>query len=277
MRQMPLSFRIVLLVLVTSGVLVGGMLATIYQMMIADYAALVAERESAEIERLSSNLDLSLQQRMLALEAFSARLLDDEGQLRSVQELQQLVQRPSQGSGLFPDGLLILDANATALAESRYVSGRIGTNYADRPHIQKATQTKSGTISEPIIGRKTGLPLISFIEPVLSPNHDIVAYIAGILDLSRTPLLAADSNTDVDSKIINLVLDPQHQMFVSMEKQFDTPEPLPPEGSNPLVDAAILGKPAGTLVEYQQQSYLLASQRLETLGWFRNGATRTGT
>lgn len=208
MRQMPLSLRIVLLVMISSGVLVVGMLVTIYQLMITDYETLVAERESAEIERLSSNLDLSLQQRMLALEAFATRLLDDDGQLRSNQELQTLIQRPSQANTLFPDGLLIFDADATARVESRYVPGRIGTNYADRPHVLRVTQTRSGFISEPIIGRTTGLPLISFIEPVLSPNNDIVAYVGGILDLSRTPLLAADSNDETDSEVINLVLDP---------------------------------------------------------------------
>lgn len=267
MRQMPLSLRIVLLVVITSGVLVGGMLVTIYQLMITDYETLVAERESAEIERLSSNLDLSLQQRMLALEAFATRLLDDNGQLRSNQEIQALLKRPSQANTLFPDGLLIFDAHATALVESRYVPGRIGTNYADRPHVQRVIQSKSGAISEPIIGRTTGLPLLSFLEPVLSSNNDVLAFVGGILDLSRTPLLAADGSNETDSEIINLVLDPQHRMFVSMKERFDTPEPLPPEGSNSLVDAAVFGKPAGTVVEYQQQPYLIASQRLETLGW----------
>ncbi|MDP5055858.1 MAG: hypothetical protein NWP51_03255, partial [Marinomonas hwangdonensis] len=76
MNQLSLNVRIVLLVLVTCGILAGGMLTTVYRLMVHDYEVLVAERESAEIERMASELELSLKQRMLALEAFSTRFLD---------------------------------------------------------------------------------------------------------------------------------------------------------------------------------------------------------
>ncbi|MFP3422043.1 hypothetical protein R0K19_21990, partial [Bacillus sp. SIMBA_161] len=102
--------RVVLLVLVTSAVLVGGMLLTVYQLMISDYTASVAEREASEIERLVSELDLVQQQRVLGLEAFAARLLTSEGQLRSEQELSLRLQQPSIAHRLFPDGLFVFDA-----------------------------------------------------------------------------------------------------------------------------------------------------------------------
>lgn len=267
MNQLSLNLRIILLVLVTSGALVGGMLITVNQLLETDYAVLVAERESAEIERLAAELELSQRQRVLGLEAFATRLLKDDGQVRGHQEIHTLLQQPSVASDLFPDGLLFFDASATAVAESKYVPGRLGTNYADRPHFQRAMQTRSAVVSEPILGRASGLPLISFLQPMLSSSGDIIGYAGGILDLSNTPLLSRATSDVIESNSITLIIDPRYQLFVSMEEQFTTPESIPAEGTNALVDAAMSMSPAGTRVQHQQAEYLIATKQLDGLGW----------
>ncbi|EKO3921677.1 hypothetical protein MRM63_13390 [bacterium 19MO03SA05] len=189
MLRVPLSLRIILLVIITSTVLVGGLLMTVYKLMINDYQALVMERESAKIDRLVSELELSQQQRLLGLEGLASRVLNQEGQLSPPSILQALLQKPSVARYLFPDGVLIFDAQATLIAESDYVPGRLGTNYADRPHFQRAKETLQPVISEPILGRRTGLPLISYIHPLVTSEGDILGYLGGSLDLSKTPLL----------------------------------------------------------------------------------------
>ncbi|MBR2513174.1 MAG: hybrid sensor histidine kinase/response regulator, partial [Halomonas sp.] len=266
MINIPLSMRIVLLVFATSGILVGGILVTVYQLMVTDYESIVAERETAEIKRLASELELSQQQRVLGLEAFATRLLDEDGRLRSDQSLQTLLEQPSVAGDLFPDGLLAFDADGTAIAENRHVPGRLGTNYADRPHFQRARQTKEAVISEPIIGRTTGLPLISYLQPILSLDNSLIGYAGGILDLANTPLIDTYSLGEADSSI-TLIIDPRHRLFVSMLERFETIEPLPDDGADPFVDTALALSPPGTIVEYQQQRYLTASQQLDSLGW----------
>lgn len=266
MINIPLSMRIVLLVFATSGILVGGILVTVYQLMVTDYESIVAERETAEIKRLASELELSQQQRVLGLEAFATRLLNDDGVLRSAQSLQTLLEQPSVAGNLFPDGLLAFDADGTAIAENRHVSGRLGTNYADRPHFQRARQTKEAVVSEPIIGRTTGLPLISYLQPILSVDNSFVGYVGGILDLANTPLIDAYSLDEANSSI-TLIIDPRHRLFVSMLERFETIEPLPDDGTDPLVDTALALGPPGTIVEYQQQRYLTASKQLDSIGW----------
>lgn len=269
MINMPLSMRVVLLVLVTSAVLVGGMLLTVYQLMISDYTASVAEREASEIERLVSELDLVQQQRVLGLEAFAARLLTSEGQLRSEQELSLRLQQPSIAHRLFPDGLFVFDAEATAIAENIYVPGRIGTNYADRPHFQRARETKEAVISPPVLGRTTGLPLISYVQPVLSAEEEIIGYAGGMLNLASTPLLGTQRLDEAaeSSSAITWVIDPQHSLFVSLQRRIDSLQPLPEEGANTLVDAALSMVADGTMVSYQQRRYLVFTRPLESVGW----------
>lgn len=269
MINMSLSVRVVLLVLVTSTILAGGMLLTVYQLMISDYTASVVDRETSEIERLVTEVDLVQQQRVLGLEAFAARLLNSEGQLRSEQELSLRLQQPSVAHRLFPDGLLVFDAEATAIAENIYVPGRLGTNYADRPHFQRARETKEAVISPPIIGRTTGLPLISYVQPMLSAEGEIIGFTGGTLNLANTAILGTpvlDATTE-SSQVINRIIDPQHRLFVSLQKPIDSLEPLPAVGSDTLVDAALSMVENGTIVDYQQQRYLVFTRALESVGW----------
>lgn len=265
--NMPLSLRVILLVLLSIGTLIGGILLTVYQLEIANYEEVVTDRNVAELNRLSTELELTQQQRVLGLEAFASRLLNDDGDLRSIQSLQNLLQQPSVANDLFPDGLLVFDANATAIAESIYAPNRLGTNYADRPHFRRAAETKAAVISEPILGRVTGLPLLSYLQPVLSAEGEIIAYAGGILDLASTPLLREGGLADNEVSTTSLIIDPQHRMFVSMRERFDQPVPLPEAGVDALVDAALTLAPPGSMVEHLGQRYLVASLQLSSPDW----------
>ncbi|WP_037340208.1 sensor histidine kinase [Saccharospirillum impatiens] len=267
MTGISLSLRIVLLVLITTGALTVGMLATVYPFMVSDYENLVAERESAEIERLASELDLSLSQRQLTLEVFSTRLVGDDDQLLDRENLQLMIERPSIARESFPDGLLVLGPTATAIAENVYVPGRLGTNYSDRSHFKRAIESEKAVISAPILGRTTGLPLLSFLQPILSTNDEVLGFVSGVLDLSTAPLLPDQSASESESNTFTLIIDPQYRLYVSMREQFNTPKPLPAAGTDSMVDAAVAVSPAGTLVDYQNQQYLIASKQLDTLGW----------
>jgi hypothetical protein len=255
--NISLSMRIIFLVLFISSLLVGGMLLTVYKLKIADIELVVSERNVSEIHRLATELELTQQQRVLGLEAFAARLLNENGELLDTPALKMLLNQPSVAKDLFPDGLLVFDANATAIAESQFTEGRLGTNYADRPHFQRAQRTKAAVISEPILGRVTGLPLISYLQPVLSSDGDILGYAGGSLDLANTPLLRKDSRHDVESSAITLIIDPQHRLFVSMRERFEKPESLPEKGTDVLVDAALTLAPPSILFDDQQRSFLV--------------------
>lgn len=267
MSRLSLNVRVILLILLTIGILVCGMLITFYRLIVDDYTQLVVERESVQIERLASELELSLKQRVLGLEAFSTRFLDDNNELLKTQSLQTLLSKPSVARELFPDGLLAFDANAVAIAESIYVPNRLGTSYLDRPHFQRSFLTKKAIISEPILGRVTGLPLLSFLQPILSSDGEIKGFVAGLLDLSNTPLIDSKVALKDDSSVFSVVVDPRHRLFVSMQERFTSPQRLPPEGTDAMVDAALSLASAGTLVEYNEKWYLVATEKLDTLGW----------
>lgn len=264
---MTLSARIVLLVWMASALLLVASLLTVYQLLLGDYESLVAERESAEIERVVVSLDSALRQRLLGLEALSWQLLDNQEQLRPVTELTEVMEQATAIRSLFPDGVLIFDANATAIAESQFVEGRIGTNYADRDHLQRLFRSDQAVISEPLLGRATGLPLVSFLVPVFSTQGERVAIIGGIVDLSANPLVQLEDRSAQKSDALTYILDPVNRLFVYRQRMFDRPQPLPAPGQDALVDAAVDRVPDGTMVNSGHQRYIVASQTMPELGW----------
>lgn len=268
MKLLSLNIRISLLIILSSAVLVTGMLLTVHRLVEADYVSLVAERETAKIDGLAAQLALYQQQRLLSLQSLAAQLLDEQEQLLPAEALLALLNNPSlMAYSLFPDGMLIFDADATAIVETHFVPNRLGTNYQDRPHFQRVIQTKEAVISEPILGRATGLPLLSYLYPILSRQGQLLGYLGGILDLSNTPLLPEEDALFFDDDINTLVIDPKNRLFVSMQERFTTPKSLPEPGVDALVDAAVAQSPAGTLVSYDNGRYLLTTKELPGLGW----------
>lgn len=274
--KFSLRTRIIAIVLLTAFAVVIATVLTVQRTMLNGYEALAIEREQAELDRIATEVTLSLQQRSLALEIFSTRMLNDSGELQSAEKLEQLLQEQSVAKSLFPNGLLAFDANAVAIAQSVYVAGRLGTNYGDRPHFQRAQQKKAAVISEPLLGRVTGLPLISFLQPILSPQGKLLGYAGGILDLSSTPLItphltnftpSSENNLTENNGLITLIIDPVHQLFVHMQQPFDKPESLPPAGENGLVDAAMVRAQSGVVITHNGDNYVVITKTIEPLGW----------
>ena len=262
---MALRAKIILLVFLSSFAVVAGTLVTVYQLYLNSYETLIAEREEAEISRLSTDLELSLQQRFIALETFAPRLLEN-GELRSPAEITTLLEQAEVIGALFSEGLLVFDTDATAIAEKEFVPDRVGTNYADRPHFQRYMEILTPIVSEPIIGRTTGLPLLSFLVPVFSQAGEHKAIMGGTIDLSVSALLP-DEQSHHDSEVLTMVVDPQHHLFVELKRPIEQPESLPPAGENALVDAVMTLAPTGSTVEHNGTRYLIATSPLESLGW----------
>lgn len=160
----------------------------------------------------------------------------------------------------------MFDTNATAIAENQFVPGRVGINYADRPHFQRYLESLKPVVSEPIIGRTTGLPLLSFLVPVFSAEGEHKAIMGGTIDLSVTPLLP-DTRSRHDSKALSMVVDSQNRLFVELQQPIEQPEALPAPGDNALVDAVLALDSSGTVVEHDGVRYLIATSLIESLGW----------
>ncbi|MFC6683692.1 hypothetical protein ACFQGA_03830 [Marinobacter koreensis] len=144
----------------------------------------------------------------------------------SLSQIKRSFERQQKLAMLFPTGLVVFDARGVVIAENVQVPGRVGTSYADRRHIQRAIRTHEPAISHPIIGRKTGLPLLSFVYPIEGDNGRLLGLVGGILSLATSGILPHPELAN-DSVLFN-VLDTQNFTQVDSLRPGKPMPDLPP-------------------------------------------------
>lgn len=265
--RLSLKGRIALIVLAAAFCTVIAVLATAYHILVGDFENQLRQRQVEETVRAAEQVEHTLALRMNALSSVTPQLSNGLN-LSSVTALTTQLERQTHLKSYFPGGLVVMDNQGTAIAESSFIPNRLGTNYADRPHFKKLMATRQPVISHPVIGRTTGAPLISFLSPIMSDDGDLLGILSGVINLAKTSILprrrlASALRDGIQFKII----DTHNQVYVYNGTQLESElRPLPPPLADPLVDAALSGLYVGVTKEHQQQ-WVFATTYLDQLDW----------
>jgi signal transduction histidine kinase len=265
--SVSLGSRLAIIIVCFGVTAILAITLTAYRALNQDFQDILTDQQVYETQRISSQVSQNLQTRLVTLEAFSATLTDGEARL-PIDQLETFLGRQSALRDLFSNGLLILDETATAIAEDLFVPGRIGTNYADRAHFAKALETRKSVISKPIIGRTTGTPILSFATPIQSDDGDLLGFLVGSIDLNTTSLIPPDAKrVSQEQKAEFLVIDTGNLLYVESNANKEGIHPLPAQGQDPLIDAALSGLEVGRIVKSTGEELIFATSHLERLGW----------
>ena len=268
MPSLSLGTRLAIIVILGSITTVGAVLAVAYKALVDDFEELLTEQQLVETRRIASEVEQRLELKLDVLSE-SAAMMTDGNNLHSLTELNYQLNRQSLLRSLFPDGLIVFDAGATAIAENIHVPGRVGTNYSDRNHFRRAIRSRAPTISRPILGRTTGVPLLSFLSPIQSDENDLLGFLGGTVNIGQTSLIPEDMLKRLrDDQDRFKVIDIENFLYIeggpSPGKRV---QPLPEPGEDPLVDAALSGITFGTVTDNSGQQLIYAASHLEDLGW----------
>jgi signal transduction histidine kinase len=240
------------------------LLATAYNELVRDFENVLTQRQLLETETSANRVNQDLQVRLQALEAFAALLTDGENRL-PLARLENLMGRQPTLEAYFREGLVVFDENGVAIAENVYVPGRLGTDYADRQHFRKAFASRDPVISRPIIGRTTGLPLLSFLAPIESDDGDLLGFAGGIINLAQASIIPTSDANRPDT--VFKVLDTDHFVQVDAVAATNTMPDLPKPGENLIVDAALSGVTSGVVTDLTGEKWIYATRHLERVGW----------
>lgn len=268
MPSISLSTRLALVILLGTIATVGSVLIVAYGALVDDFETILTEQQLSETRRISTEVDQSLQLKLDILKE-SASTLNDGNKLLPREQIAVQLDRQHLLKSLFPDGLVVMDEHATAIAESYFVPGRLGTNYADRQHFRRAFKTRKAVISRPIMGRTTGVPLISFLAPIESDDGDLLGFIAGTLRVGQTSLMPPELATSRQPAVGSFkVIDIDNFLYIEGGPSDQSEiESLPPPGHDPLIDAALSGIGFGRVTDTQGQELIYAASHLQRLGW----------
>ncbi|WP_198650230.1 sensor histidine kinase [Oceanimonas marisflavi] len=265
---LSLKGRIALIILTGALLTVLGVLATAYHSLVDDFEQLYSQRQFNATVRAAEEVEQSLVFRQHALEMLAPSLSNGIS-LYSVAGLQARLARHPLLQQLFPDGLMVFDANATAIVETVTVPGRLGTSYADRDYFKTLQRTRKSVISHPIIGRTTGMPLLVFVSPILSGDGDLLGMLGGVINLATTSILPEQRLAEARREGVGFkILDTEHRVYVYNGQELSSKlEPLPEPGENALIDAVLSGKRLGVIERDGDKRRVYASTHLQQLGW----------
>ncbi|PPI84885.1 two-component sensor histidine kinase [Marinobacter maroccanus] len=264
MRNLSIGSRVALIAVLSSFLTVVVLSATAYNELIRDFENVLTQRQLLDAASVANRVDQDLQVRIQSLGAFASTMTDGTNRLPQ-DRIEGLLGRQLRLSEYFQAGLLVFDENSVAIAENIYVPGRIGTSYADRSHFREAYKTREPVISRPIIGRTTGLPLLSFLYPIKSDEGNLLGFVGGIINLAESGIIPKQE--DVSSEALFKVIDTGH--FVQVDTLSGTnPMPdLPPPGENLIIDAALSGQTSGVVSDHSGKKWIYATRHLERVGW----------
>lgn len=267
MTNVSLSSRLALIIVSCSLAAILAVAALAYHALNEDFEIILTEQQIYETRSVSEKVSQNLQLRLNLLQAFSGALTDGDN-LRPHQEINALLNRQDALRELFSNGLLVLDETATAIAEDSFVPNRLGTNYADRAHFAEVLETRSALISRPIIGRRTGVPLLSFVAPIQSDDGDLLGFLSGSINLNKTSLIPKqDLQLSKRQRAEFLVIDTNNFLYVENPATETEIGPLPDPGEDSLIDAAMSGIGIGEVITNDGERLIYATSHLQRLGW----------
>ncbi|WP_296935597.1 ATP-binding protein [uncultured Marinobacter sp.] len=264
MRNLSLGSRVALIAIFSSIVTVAVLLAIAYNELVRDFEDVLTQRQLLETENSASRVNQDLQIRLQALEAFSTLLTDGQNRL-PLPRIRNLLGRQTSLQAYFQEGLVIFDERGVAIAENVHVPGRLGTSYADRQHFRKALASRAPVISRPIIGRTTGLPLLSFLAPIETDEGDLLGFAGGIINLAKASIIPRQAAERSDT--LFKVLDTEHFIQVDALSGTNIMPDLPEPGENLIIDAALSGVTSGVVTDLEGKKWIYATRHLERVGW----------
>ncbi|MBL8308008.1 MAG: PAS domain-containing protein [Rubrivivax sp.] len=223
------------LVLLTAGA-IAGLASWALQ---ADIEALVGQQQATSVKLLAQQFENELHSRLRTLERAAGLYAEA---LASTPEALQPQLRRSPLLDLFNAGCFVTGTDGRTLADSLEPPRRLDLNYADRDYIAAALKEGRASIGRLVVGRALGKPVLAMGAPVRSPDGQILGALACITDLDAPNFLDRISGSSYGRTGGFALIDLPHRVIVTGTDRSRIAQPLPPPGSQPLLDRMLAGE-----------------------------------
>lgn len=169
---------------------------------------------------------------------------------------------------IFNHGLYLFDVSGTMRAANPRAPQQVSTSYAFRPYFQDTLRTGKPAISQPFISSINNSPVIAMTAPIKNSEGDIVAVMAGLIDLrSSTGFFSELGKVKVGSSGYLYLFGPDRTMILHPDPNRIMKRDVT-KGANLLFDKALEGfEGAGETVNSKGKQFLAAFKRLESTNW----------
>lgn len=142
---------------------------------------------------------------------------------------------------LFNRGTYITDANGNAIASTPVAMQRLGLNFIDRDYVAAALTEGKSTISNPIIARTLGAPIIAMAVPIRRESGEVIGAWVGATDLSRANFLDVFAASQYAGTGSFALIAPATRTIITATDKSQILQKLPATGINAGVDYLLSG------------------------------------
>lgn len=184
------------------------------------FRQLISEQQSTLVTQIATGIDAQLKDVSDLIVAIAADFpLELLGDADLVQDY--LDTRLGLGTlKLFDNGIFLFSANGQMLAEYPFKPQRRGRDFSFRKYFQETIQTGRPQISDPYLSSQSHKhPAINFTAPVRDRQNQIVAVLAGSVDLLSANFLGGLKNVHLGKTGYLCLFDLDRRMIVHPDEQ----------------------------------------------------------
>ncbi|MBP9684586.1 MAG: EAL domain-containing protein [Rhodoferax sp.] len=234
-----LKLRLTLFTLVVFVVSIWTLTLYISRTLRDDMQAMLGEQQFSTVSLIADQINKELTDRFKGLElvasGLSPALLENPVQLQSFME-----QRPLLNE-LFNGGVMVLQLDGTAAAETPSSAKRVGTNYLDIDTVGAALRNGKSTVGRPVFGKKLQAPVFGMTVPVRTPQGQVIGALSGVTNLSLPSFLDKIGQNHYGKSGGYVLFSPQDRLIVTATDKSLVMKELPKAGVNPLLDRRVAG------------------------------------
>jgi len=168
----------------------------------------------------------------------------------------------------FDNGLFIFSREGTLIAETPFIPGRRGKNFAFRDYFKTTMASAKPTISAPFFSSKQSLhPVIMLTAPLLNTAGEVVGVLAGSIDLTHHNFLGKLTNVTIGKSGYLYLFNSDRTMIIHPDASRILTKDVP-LGVNKGFDKAVAGFDGTVETVNSYGTPMLASfKRLSTTDW----------
>jgi signal transduction histidine kinase len=236
------------------------------RMLREDMQRVLGEQQFSAVSFMAAEVNAELDDRLRGLENVAGRI--GERMPDDTLALQKFIDDRPVLHRMFSGGLIVVDANGTAIAEVPLANGRIGVNYADSGHVAVTLREGKSTIGKPAIDKRPGAPIFTMAVPIRDTGGKVLGALLGATDLGKPNFLDKISVSRYGQTGGYFLVAPQYRLVIMASDKSRIMQSLPAPGANPAIDRFIEGYEGSVVLVNAVGAEVLSSSKMVPLaGW----------
>jgi diguanylate cyclase (GGDEF)-like protein/PAS domain S-box-containing protein len=234
-----LKTRISLFTLLIFSVSLWSLTFYASQMLRQDMQRQLSDQQFSVVHFLAGAIDAHLNERLRALELVAGGITPQ--MLNQSEALNQRLESLPVLQTVFSGGVLITDAQGTAVAEAPRSVGRVGLNFMDRKAVALALSQGHAVIGTAVMDKRLGVPVIGMAAPIRDTQGRNVGTLAGVMALEHASFLDQLTQSAYGKTGSYFLVDRQERLIVAATKKDRVLQPLSARGQMPAIDRFVDG------------------------------------